>query len=52
MVEFSQIVKGSAKVKIFPADTLKNTHGRLEMEGEFTWFTFMSYPQKLIIPQE
>lgn len=52
VVEFSKIVQGSAKVKIYPADTLKNTHGHLEMDGELTWFTFMSYPQKLIIPQE
>lgn len=52
VIEFSPIIKGLAKTKIVPADVLKNKNGQLEMEGELTWFTFMSYPQKLIIPQE
>ena len=52
VVEFSPIIKGLAKTKIIPADVLKNKNGLLEIEGELIWFTFMNYPQKLIIPQE
>lgn len=52
VIEFNPIIKGLAKTKIVPADVLKNKDGLLEIEGELTWFTFMSYPQKLIISQE
>lgn len=48
VIEFSVLVKGSAKVKAIPADILKNTSGSIEFDGELTWMTFMSYPQKLI----
>lgn len=52
VIEFSKIIQGSASIYISNADALFKVDGTLEIEGNLTWFTFMSYPQKLIIPQE
>lgn len=51
VIDFSTIVKGSATIEVTPSEVLQKVNGSVELDGEFTWFTCMNYPQKIFIPQ-